>query len=173
MLSLLKRNAKKASEEKNPLKKVLKKWHRKKLGLWLGNFCLLCYRTCFASFYPIFTCVDPYSEYGSGSTKFLITDPIWIWIHNTGSTFVTSACVRGGGGGGVEGWMDGWMDEWMYGCRPLKMAIRPFFDCLWLFMMLQARSWDKLKKAVIAIQTAQAINTSLGRRKYCTAAYRY
>ena len=28
---------------------------------------------------------DPYSEYGSasGSMKFLNTDPIWIWIHNT------------------------------------------------------------------------------------------
>ena len=26
---------------------------------------------------------DPYSEYGSVSTKFLNTDPIWIRIHNT------------------------------------------------------------------------------------------
>ena len=35
--------------------------------------------------YAIFTSVDPYSEYGSGSTKFLNTDPIWILnqIHNT------------------------------------------------------------------------------------------
>ena len=40
-------------------------------------------------FYPIFTCVDPdpYSEYGSGSTKLLNKDPIRIrfriQIHNT------------------------------------------------------------------------------------------
>ena len=34
----------------------------------------------------MFTCVDPdtYSEYGSGSRKFLNTDPSWIRIHNTG-----------------------------------------------------------------------------------------
>ena len=37
-------------------------------------------------FSPIFTCVDPYSEYGSGSTKVLNTFryPIWIRIRNTG-----------------------------------------------------------------------------------------
>ena len=36
-------------------------------------------------FYPIFTCVDPdpYSKYGSGSTKLLNKDPIRIRIHNT------------------------------------------------------------------------------------------
>ena len=36
-------------------------------------------------FCPIFACVDPvpYSEYGSGSTKLLNTDPIR--IHNAGS----------------------------------------------------------------------------------------
>ena len=35
--------------------------------------------------YPIFTCVDldPYSEYRSGYTKLLNTDPIWIRIRNT------------------------------------------------------------------------------------------
>ena len=32
--------------------------------------------------YPTVTCVDPISEYGSGSTKMLNTDPIWIRIHN-------------------------------------------------------------------------------------------
>ena len=50
----------------------------------MGNFGLkLC--TFFASIYPIFTCLDlnPYSDYGSGSTKVLITSPIWIRIHNT------------------------------------------------------------------------------------------
>ena len=31
----------------------------------------------------IFTCVDPYSENGFGSTTLLTTDPIWIRIHNT------------------------------------------------------------------------------------------
>ena len=31
----------------------------------------------------LFTCVDPYSEYGSGSIKLLNTDPIRIRIHNT------------------------------------------------------------------------------------------
>ncbi len=31
-------------------------------------------------------------------------------------------------------------------------------------MNVQERSWEKLEKAVIAIQTAQAINTSLGMR---------
>ena len=38
--------------------------------------------------YPIFTSVDPdpHSEYGSVSTKFLNTDPIWIRIHNTKRT---------------------------------------------------------------------------------------
>ena len=38
--------------------------------------------------YPIFTCVDldPYSEYGSGSTKFLSKDPIWIRILNSESS---------------------------------------------------------------------------------------
>ena len=30
--------------------------------------------------------------------------------------------------------------------------------------MVQERSWEKLKKAVIAIQEAEAISTSLGRR---------
>ena len=36
--------------------------------------------------YPMFTCVDSdsYSKYGSGSTKVLNTDPIWIRILNTG-----------------------------------------------------------------------------------------
>ena len=38
--------------------------------------------------YPIFTCVDPYSEYGSTSAKFLNTDPIWIRIHKTLSAVV-------------------------------------------------------------------------------------
>ena len=32
-------------------------------------------------FYPIFTCVDPYSE--NGSRKLLNTDPIRIRIHKT------------------------------------------------------------------------------------------
>ena len=34
--------------------------------------------------YPMFTCVDSdsYSKYGSGSTKVLNTDPIWIRIHH-------------------------------------------------------------------------------------------
>ena len=38
-------------------------------------------------FLHIIVCVDPnpYSEYGSGSTKLLNMDPIWIRIHNTGS----------------------------------------------------------------------------------------
>ena len=35
--------------------------------------------------YPMFTYVDSdsYSKYGSGSTKVLNTDPIWIRIHKT------------------------------------------------------------------------------------------
>ncbi len=34
-------------------------------------------------------------------------------------------------------------------------------------LMVQERSWEKLRRAVIAIQTAQAINTSLGNRGHC------
>ena len=39
--------------------------------------------------YPIFTGVDPdpYSKCGSGSTKFLNMEPIWIRIHHTGYTY--------------------------------------------------------------------------------------
>ena len=37
--------------------------------------------------YRTFPCLDPYSEYGSGSTKVLNTDPIWILIHNIGITY--------------------------------------------------------------------------------------
>ena len=35
--------------------------------------------------YTLFTCLDPdpYSEYGSESTKVPNTDPIWIRIHDT------------------------------------------------------------------------------------------
>ena len=33
--------------------------------------------------YIYLTRLDPYSDYGSGSTKVLITSPIWIRIHNT------------------------------------------------------------------------------------------
>ena len=42
---------------------------------------------CLNIFLHIIVCVDPnpYSEYGSGSTKLLNMDPIWIRIHNTGS----------------------------------------------------------------------------------------
>ena len=40
--------------------------------------------------YPIFTCVDPdpYSDYGSGSTKLLNTTSIWIRIHNTAHSHI-------------------------------------------------------------------------------------
>ena len=51
------------------------------------NFCLK--SAPFAFIYAIFTSVDldPYSEYGSGSTKLLNTDPIWIRIQNTGFNY--------------------------------------------------------------------------------------
>ena len=48
------------------------------LSLRMVNFCLK--SAPFAFIYPIFTSVDldPYSEYGSGSTQLLNTDPVWI-----------------------------------------------------------------------------------------------
>ena len=56
------------------------------LSLWIVNLYLKS-DTFLPPFYPIYACVDPdpYSEYGSGSRKFLNTDPIRIRIHNTGS----------------------------------------------------------------------------------------
>ena len=47
-------------------------------------------------FYPIFTCYNPdqYSEYGSGSTKHLNTDPIRIRIHNTAVTLTKKMWIE-------------------------------------------------------------------------------
>ena len=40
------------------------------------NFVFQCYTTFLGMIYPILTCVDPYSECGSSSTKLLNTDAI-------------------------------------------------------------------------------------------------
>ena len=78
---------------KNVKKISLKSENYKKIVMALKNF-LVCQVSEWRNFvfnltlllliFHLFTSEnpDPYSEYGTGSTKLLITDPIWIRIRN-------------------------------------------------------------------------------------------